>query len=43
MYLYGRSIANVGGSYIVVLARSSLCNVVCCTEISIVLSETARY
>lgn len=37
MYLYGDSIANVGGSYVVVLASCLLCNVVCCTEINSVL------
>lgn len=34
---------NVGGSYNVVLASCLLCNVVCCTEISIILSEMPHY
>lgn len=42
MYLYGSYIANVSGCYIVVLASCLLCNVVCCTEIRIVLSEMPR-
>lgn len=32
MYRNGSSIANVGGSYVVVLASCSLRNLVCCTE-----------
>lgn len=41
MYLCGSSIANFCGIYIVVIASYLLCNVVCCTEISVILSKKA--
>lgn len=42
MYRNGSSIANVSGSYVVVLASCSLRNLVCCTEICFVLSINTR-